>query len=78
MIKRGFFQRDSPSFLLFVISNFLQSYAKSTRSRNLIKNVARFNHLFYIDDFQQFTKTESKMQMLDYSVQMCNKDANME
>ena len=68
-IKRGIFQGDSLSPLLFVIALIpLTQILKATRHCYSFANKEKINHLLYMDDLKLYAKTEEELDSLVQTV----------
>lgn len=78
-IKRGIFQGDSLSPLLFCIALIpLSSELNSTGfGYNVHKNASNINHLFYMDDLKLYSKTEQQLEGALHVVKKFSDDINM-
>ena len=64
-IKRGIFQRDSLSPLLFVIALIpLTHILKATKHCYSFANKEKINHLLYMDDLKLYAKTKEELDSL--------------
>ena len=79
-VKRGIFQGDSFSPLLFVIALIPISMAlrKINMGYKLGKNAPSLNHLFFMDDLKVYGKSEKEIDSLVKTVKMCCKYIGME
>ena len=79
-IRRGMFQSDSFSPLLFVIALLpLTHILRDTgMGYHPEKNVAKVNHLFFMDDLKLYGKNEKEIGSLIKTVWQCSKDTKME
>ena len=78
-IKRGIFQRDSLSPLLFVVCliPFIQILRK-VKCGYALKSSDKLNHLIFIDDLKVFAKDEREINFLLSTVQMFSNDIEIE
>ena len=77
-IKRGIFQEDSLSPLLFVIAFIpLTQILKATRHCYSFANKKKINHLLYMDDFKLYAKTEEELDSLVQTVRVFSEDIGM-
>jgi Reverse transcriptase (RNA-dependent DNA polymerase) len=79
-IRRGIFQGDSLSPLLFImamipISNTLNRMKKGYEME---KGNKMISHLLYMDDLKMYTKTEGAMKSMTNTLKMVSKDIGME
>lgn len=79
-IKRGIFQGDSLSPLLFVISLIPLTYIlrASTSGYQLSKNKEKINHLLYMDDLKLYGKNEKEVDSLVQTVRVFSNDICMD
>ena len=79
-IKRGIFQGDSLSPLLFVISLIPMSFIlrKVKAGYEVRKAGPTINHLLYMDDLKLFGKTEKQLDSLMNTVRIFSEDIRME
>ena len=79
-IRRGIFQGDSFSPLLFVIALLpLTHILRETRmGYQLEKNGTKVNHLFFMDDLKLYGKNDKEIDSLIKTVWQCSKDIKME
>ena len=74
-IKRGIFQEDSLSPLLFVIALItLMKILKATRHCYSFANKEKINHLLYMDDLKLYAKTEEELDSLVQTVRVFSED----
>ena len=77
-IKRGLFQGDSLSPLLFVIALIpLTQILKATKHCYSFANKKKTNHLLYMDDLKLHAKTEEKLDSLVQTVKVFSEDIGM-
>ena len=77
-IKRGIFQGDSLSPLLFVIALIpLTQILKATRHCYSFANKEKINHLLYMDDLKLYAKTEEELDSLLQTVRVFSEDIGM-
>ena len=71
-IKRGIFQRDALSPLLFIIAMMPLDLIlrKCTAAYKLSRSQEKINHLMYIDDVKLFTKNEKELETLIHAVRI--------
>ena len=61
-VRRGMFQEDSLSRLLFVICLIpLTQILRKVESRYTLKNGEKLNHLLFMDDLRIFPKSEREV-----------------
>ena len=79
-IKRGIFQGDALSPLLFVITLIpLTSVLKKTKhGYEFAKNREKINHLLYMDDLKLYAKSEKELDSLIQTVRVFSKDIGMQ
>lgn len=79
-IKRGIFQGDSFSPLLFVVALIPISMVlrKVKMGYDLGKNGPRLNHLLFMDDLKLFGRTEREIDSMVETVRLCSSDIGME
>ena len=79
-IKRGIFQGDALSPLLFVITLIpLTSVLKTTKhGYEFAKNGEKINHLLYMDDLKLYAKNEKELDSLVQTVKVFSKDIGMD
>ncbi|XP_063611810.1 uncharacterized protein LOC134785404 [Penaeus indicus] len=79
-VRRVFFQGDSLSPLLFVLSIIPLSLIlrKVTAAYEWGKKEYKVNHLLFMDDLKLYAKTEDQMSMLVRTVHMFSNDIGME
>ena len=79
-IRRGIFQGDSFSPLLFVLALIPLSMVlrKSEIGYQLGKDQPKINHLLFMDDLKLFAKTEDQIDSLVQTVYLCSVDIGME
>ena len=79
-IKRGIFQGDALSPLLFVITLIpLTSVLKMTKhGYEFAKNREKINHLLYMDDLKLYAKSEKELDSLIQTVRVFSKDIGMQ
>ena len=79
-IKRGIFQGDALSPLLFVITLIpLISVLKMTKhGYEFAKNREKINHLLYMDDLKLYAKSEKELDSLIQTVRVFSKDIGMQ
>ena len=79
-IRRGIFQGDSLSPLLFIISltPLTMILNKTKYGYQFSTNGQRINHLLYMDDLKLYSRTEKELNSLVETVRIFSKDINME
>jgi hypothetical protein len=79
-IRRGIFQGDSFSPLLFVIALIPLTHVlrETNMGYQLEKNGPKINHLLFMDDLKMFAKNENEIDSLVQTVQQCSDDIRME
>ena len=79
-IKRGIFQGDAFSPLLFVIALIPLSMAlrESGMGYKLGKTGPTINHLLFMDDIKLFAKNDNEIDSLVHTVRICSSDIGME
>ena len=79
-IRRGIFQGDSFSPILFVIALIPISLLlrKSNMGYKLNKDGTTINHLFFMDDLNLFARNENEIDSLVQTVNLCCSDIGME
>ena len=79
-IRRGIFQGDSFSPLLFVIAllPLTDILKKTAMGYQLEKNGAKVNHLFVMDDLKLYGKKDKEIDSLIKTVWQCSEDKKME
>ena len=78
-IKRGIFQGDSLSPLLFVMAMIpLTQVLRKSKMGYEFKNKATINHLLYMDDLKLFGKTNNDIQSLINTVRIFSSDIGMQ
>ena len=79
-IKRGIFQGDSLSPLIFVLSMITLTlvFRKMGIGYKLDRKEFRINHLLFMDDLKLFGKTENQIDSLINSVDTFSMDVGME
>ena len=80
LIRRGIFQGDSFSPLLFVIALLPLTHIlrDSGMGYQLGKNGAKVNRLFFMDDLKRYGKNEKEIDLLIKTVWQCSEDIKME
>ena len=77
--RKGAFQGDSLSLLLFVICRVpLTQILRRVELGHTLKNGEKFNHLLFKDDLKIFAKSEPEVDGLVSTVQMFGKHIGME
>ena len=79
-IRRGIFQGDSFSPLLFVIALIPITHVlrETDMGYQLEKDGPKINHLLFMDDLKMFAKTTNEIDSLVQTVQQCSEDIRME
>ena len=79
-IRRGIFQGDSFSPLLFVIalSPLTHILREAAMGYHLEKNGAKVNHLFFMDDLKLYGKNDKEIDSLIKTLWQCSEDIKME
>ena len=79
-IRRGIFQGDSFSPLLFVIALLPLTHIlrETGMGYQLEKNGAKVNHLFFMDDLKLYGKNEKEIDSLIKTKWQCSEDIKME
>ena len=78
-IKRGIFQGDSLSSLLFVACLIpLTQILRKVKCGHALKNGDKLNHLLFMDGLKLFVKDEKEINGLLSTVQICSNDVQME
>ena len=79
-IRRGIFQGDSFSPLLFVIALLPLTHIlrETGMGYQLEKNEAKVNHLFFMDDLKLYGKHDKEIDSLIKTVWQCSKDIKMD
>ena len=78
-IRRGIFQGDAFSPLLFVIALLPLTHIlrETGMGYQLEKNGAKVNHLFFMDDLKMFGKNDKEIDSLIKTVWQCSEDIKM-
>ena len=77
-IKRGIFQGDSLSPLLFVITMIpLTLILRRCEARYSYGNNIKINHLLFMDDLKLYTKTSNQLDSLIQTVRIFSSDIGM-
>ena len=79
-IRRGIFQSDSFSPLLFLIALLLLTHIlrETGMGYELEKNGAKVNHLFFMDELKLYGKNDKEIDSLIKTVWQCSEDIKME
>ena len=78
-VKRGIFQGDSLSPLLFVVCMIpLTQILRKVKCGYALKSGEKPNHLLFMDDFKLFAKDEREINSLLSTVQIFSNDVRME
>ena len=78
-IRRGIFQGDSLSPLLFVICMIpLSQILRKLKSGYTLKNGEKLNHLLFMDDLKIFARSEREISELISTIQILSNDIGME
>ena len=78
-IKRGIFQGDSLSPLLFTMSlNPLSQELQKTRYGSQLDEQTKINHLFYVDDLKLYITSDNQLTGLINTVKNVSDDIKME
>ena len=78
-IRRGIFQGDSLSPLLFVLCMIpLTQTLRKLKSGYTLKNEETLNHILFMDDLKIFAKSDSAVDGLVSTVQILSNDIGME
>lgn len=78
-IRRGIFQGDSLSPLLFVIALIpLTIMLRKVKSGYLMRNKSKVNHLLYMDDLKIYAKNSMELESLINTVRIFSGDIGME
>ena len=78
-IKRGIFQGDSLSPLLFVLTMIpLNRILKNSKGYHFSKTKGKVNHLMYMDDIKLFAKNRGELETLFNEVREYSEDIGME
>lgn len=77
-IKRGIFQGDSLSPLLFIMAMIpLTSVLRKATPGYFLKNKSKLNHLLYMDDLKLFAKNDRDIESLLNTVRVFSEDIGM-
>ena len=78
-IRRGIFQGDSLSLLLFVICMIpLTHVLRKTKARYTFGGGEKINHLLFMDDLELYGKSENEIKGLMSTVEVFSQDIGME
>ena len=79
-IKRGIFQGDAQSTLLFIIAMRPQNHIlrKCAAGYKLSRSQEKIDHLMYIDDIKYFAKNEKELETLIHTVRIYSRDIGIE
>ena len=78
-VRRGIFQGDSLSPLLFVLCMIpLTQILRKLKSGYTLKNGETLNHILFMDDLKIFAKSDSEVDGLVSTVQILSNDIGME
>ena len=79
-LRRGIFQGDSLSSLLFVIAMIPLTIIlrKTEEGHQTSKMAAKISHLLYMDEFKLYSKTETELESLLNTVRIFSNDIYME
>ena len=79
-IKRGIFQRDALSPLLFIIAMMPLNHIlrKCAAGYKLSRSQEKINHLMYMDDIRLFAKNEKELETLIHTIRIYSQDIGME
>ena len=78
-IRRGIFQGDSLSPLLFVICMILLTHVlRKTKTRYALGGGEKINHLLFMDDLKLYGKCENEIKGLMSTVEVFSQDIGME
>ena len=79
-IKRGIFEGDALSPLLFIIAMMPLNHIlrKCTAGYKLSRSQEKINHLMYMDDIKLFAKNEKELETLIHAVRIYSQDIGME
>ena len=79
-IKRGIFQEDSLSPLVFVLALILLSLIlrKTKAAYEFSENKEKINHLLFMDDLKLYSRSEKGLDSLVQTVRIFSEDIEME
>ena len=78
-IKRGSFQGDGLSPLMFVMAMIpMTCVLRKTKPTYTLKSKNKLNHLLYMDDLKLYTKSQNEIESLIHTVRNFSDDLGME
>ena len=78
-IKRGIFQGDSLSPLMFVMAMIpMTCVLRKTKPTYTLKTKSKLNHLLYMDDLKLYAKNQTEIESLIHTVRIFSDDIGME
>ena len=78
-IKRGIFQGDSLSPLMFVMAMIPMTFVlKKTKPTYTLRNTSKLSHLLYMDDLKLYAKNLNEIESLIHTVRIFSDDSGME